>query len=224
MSETTVVKIPTRYTTIFTALGAAVGLGAAFAVGPLLGWLLRRFGDAPGPLRVVAELPFAWAIPVLTIGGAIGGFLIASSWTEASGTIDVNEAGVTVHSKNLDRYIPKATTGRVFAEKKELVILDGDTRELFRGPVEDEMLPGLRAALAQWDYPALESSDPFGDQFSTWVEGDGRLDERTEGLLRARRRALADEQPGTAEDALEKLRHSGLMVRDRDGRQQYRSA
>lgn len=222
MNETTVVQIPAKYTWIFTALGALVGVLAAFIVGPLVSWLLGLIGDAPGPLRLAAELPFAWAVPVLTVVGAIAGFLIAASWNDDAGTIEVNDAGITVHSKDADRYVPKAKTDRVAAEKKELVILDVQTSEIFRGPVEDEMLPGLRVALAARGYPQLETSDPYGDRFVTWVEGGGQLDEKTEDLLRARRRALADDQAGAAEDALDRLRRSGVMVRDRDGRQEYR--
>lgn len=221
-SDTSTVRIPARYTTIFTVGGAAVGLLAAFIVGPLVSWLLGLIGDAPGPLRLAAELPLVWALPVLTVIGAVIGFLIVASWMESAGSIEVGEDGITVHSKDADRYLPKSTSCRVIAENRELIILDEDTRERFRGPVEDEMLPGLRAALREHAYPELETADPYAQDYTTWVEGDGRLDEGSEDLLRARRRALADERPGAAEEALDGLRRRGIMVRDREGRQQYR--
>ncbi|WP_291477273.1 hypothetical protein [Corynebacterium sp.] len=218
----TTVGIPARYTAVFTAGGAVVGLVASFIVGPLVGWLLGLIGDAPGPLRLAAELPFVWAVPVLSLVGAVAGFLVAASWTEGAGTLEVADDGVTVRSKDADRFIPASSAARVIVESKELVVLDHGAAEVFRGPVEDEMLPGLRAALREHGYPELESVDPYTADFTTWVDGDGRLDGADEELLRARRRALADGRPGAAEEALDELRRRGLMVRDREGRQQYR--
>jgi hypothetical protein len=222
-SDTTTVAVPQKYTVIFTAGGAMVGLVAAFIVGPVVSWLLGLIGDAPGPLRLAAELPFVWAVPVLTIIGAVAGFLIAASWAEDAGTIDVAEGGITVHTKNVDRFIASDDIAVVAqAGKKELVILDDRGRELFRGGLEEEMVAGLRAALKERGYPALATSDPFDAAFTTWVDGDGRLGQDVENLLRARRRALADEKPGATEDALDSLRALGVMVRDRGGRQQFR--
>lgn len=220
--ETTTVGIPSKYVTIFTAGGALIGLVAAFIVGPAVAWLLGLIGDAPGPLRIAAELPFAWAVPVLTILGAVGGFLVVSSWTEDAGTIDVADNGLTVHTKDADRFVKRDRIAYVIAEKKALVLIDGGDRELLRSPLEDEMVPGLRAALDAHGYPVLATSDPFEKEFATWVDGDGRQDGEIEDLLRTRRHALADEHHGAAEDALHKLRDRGVMVRDRDGRQQYR--
>jgi hypothetical protein len=219
---TTTVRIPARYTAIFTVGGAVAGLVAAFIVGPLVGWMLGLIGDAPGPLRLAAELPLVWAVPALTLAGAVVGFLVVASWEEDAGTLEVADGGLTVRSKDADRFIPASAAARVIAEKKELVVLDHGAGEVFRGPVEDEMLPGLREALRAHGYPELETEDPYAADFTTWVNGDGRLDEADEELLRARRRALADGRPGAAEEALEALHRRGLVVRDRDGRQQYR--
>lgn len=222
-SDTTTVAVPQKYTVIFAAGGAAIGLVAAFIVGPVVSWLLGLIGDAPGPLRLAAELPFVWAVPVLTIIGAAAGFLIAASWAEDAGTIDVAEGGITVHTKNVDRFIGSDDIAVVAqAGKKELVILDDRERELFRGGLEEEMAPGLRAALKEHGLPELTASDPFDAAFTTWVDGDSRLGQEAESLLRARRRALADEKQGAAEEALDSLRALDVMVRDRDGRQEYR--
>lgn len=221
-NATTTVGVPARYTAIFTGGGAVVGFAAAFVVGPLVSWLLGFFGDAPMPLRFMAELPFAWALPVLTVAGAVAGFLIVASWSDSAGAFEVGAEGITVRSKEADRFVPMSVCHRLAVEKGELIVLDQAAREIFRGPLDGEMVPGLQAALQEHGYPALESADPYTRDFSTWVEGDGNLDEGTEELLRARRRALADKRPGAAEEALDGLRRLGVMVRDRDGRQQYR--
>lgn len=221
-AEPQTVRVPATYTVVFTVIGLVVGLLAAVVVGPVVGWLLGLIGDAPGPLRLAAELPFAWALPVLGVLGAVGGFLIAANWTEEAGTVEVTDRGVTVRTKDADRFIGADRIDRIVTAEKELVILDGDSREIYRARIEDEMLPGLRDALASAGYPEPLTADPFAGDFTTWTDGDGALGEDAEALLRSRRRALADDKPGAAEEALDALRERGVMVRDRDGRQQFR--
>ncbi|MEV4941515.1 CysS/YqeB C-terminal domain-containing protein [Streptomyces zaomyceticus] len=55
-----------------------------------------------------------------------------------------------------------------------------------------------------------------------WVDGTPALDESTHALLRKRRRAIADDRTGAAEEAREELRARGISVRDRGEAQQYR--
>ncbi|MGP5508169.1 YqeB family protein [Corynebacterium flavescens] len=221
-SNTITVGISSRYLTVFTAGGALIGLIFSFIVGPVVSWLLSLIGDAPGPLRLAAELPLALAIPVLTIIGAVAGFLIASSWIRDAGTIDVGGDGFTVHKKDSHLFIAKDRIAYVVVEQGSLVLIDDDGCELFRGPLDKDLIPGLRGALERCGYPPLAEADPFDSEFTTWVDGDGRLDGDLEDLLRTRRRALADKHPGAAEAALEELREKGIMVRDRDDCQQYR--
>ncbi|MER7013162.1 hypothetical protein ABT324_17210, partial [Saccharopolyspora sp. NPDC000359] len=51
---------------VLWALGTgcgALGLGLGFLVKPLVNWIVDLLGDAPGPLRLAAALPTAWAVP-----------------------------------------------------------------------------------------------------------------------------------------------------------------
>lgn len=224
MSESnasTTVAIPGHFAPIFTVGGALIGLIAAFVVGPLVAWLVGLIGDAPGPLRVAAELPMVWALPVLTVVGAVLGFLICTSWAEDAGTIEVSDTGITRHLKDSDRFFGRERITGVVASGKELVLLGGDA-EVYRGASESEMIPGLRAALQAHGYPELLGTDPHEREFSAWVEGNGALSAEAEDQLRIRRRALTDKKAGEAEGAAEKLRTLGVMVRDREGRQQIR--
>lgn len=220
-SGATTVTVPAWYLPAFTVVGAVLGAVVAFIVGPVVSWLVGLLGDAPGPLRLLAELPLAWALPVLIAVGAIAGFLICATWREDAGALEVSAWGITVHRKTSDRFLSRERLTQVVASKKELVVLDG-AAEVYRGSVEDEMVAGLRAALAAHGYPPLADADPFEDVFSTWTEGDGRQDAQVEDLLRARRRALTDKKDGEVEAATEGLRAVGVVVRDRRGRQQYR--
>ncbi|HIY66722.1 MAG TPA: hypothetical protein H9830_10655, partial [Candidatus Agrococcus pullicola] len=94
--EPVTVRVPKRWIVAFHLVGAAVGFGAAFIVGPLVGWLLGFVGDAPGLLRLAGSLPLVWAIPLLTIAGLIVGFLLSSQWQEDVGIVTVGAESVTV--------------------------------------------------------------------------------------------------------------------------------
>jgi hypothetical protein len=219
--EPTTVTIPAWYRPVFTVIGAVLGLVLAFLVGPLVSWLVDMFDSAPLLLRALDQLSLAWVLPILVAVGGIAGFVICTSWMDDSGAIEVADWGITLHRKGDDRFLSKDRMTLLVASEKELVVLDGDA-ELYRGGIEDEMVPGLRSALADHDYPPLVDADPFAADFTDWVDGDGRKDTAVDDLLRARRRALSDKKDGEAEAALEKLRAAGVAVRDRKGRQQYR--
>lgn len=219
--EPTTVTIPSWYRPVFTVIGAVVGLVLAFLVGPLVNWLVDMFDSAPVLLRALDQLSLAWVLPILVAFGGIAGFVICTSWMDDSGAVEVADWGITLHRKGDDRFLSRERMTLVVASGKELVVLDGDA-EVYRGGIEDEMVPGLRTALADHGYPPLVDTDPFDTDFTDWVDGDGRKDAAVDDLLRARRRALSDKRDGEADAALEKLRAAGVAVRDRKGRQQYR--
>ncbi|HIT76956.1 MAG TPA: hypothetical protein IAA98_15370 [Candidatus Avipropionibacterium avicola] len=219
--EPTTVTIPAWYRPVFTVAGAVVGLVLAFLLGPLVSWLVDMFDSAPLLLRALDQLALAWVLPILVAFGAIAGFVICTSWMDDSGAVEVADWGITLHHKGDDRFLSREKMTLVVASEKELVVLDGGA-EVYRGGIEDEMVPGLRAALEEHDYPPLVDADPFAPDFTDWVDGDGRKDAAVDDLLRTRRRALKDKKDGEAEAALEKLRNAGVAVRDRKGRQQYR--
>ncbi|WP_029089401.1 YqeB family protein [Brevibacterium album] len=222
MSDATVVKLPGSWVTGFALTGAAVGLGAAFVVRPVLGWLLGLVGDAPAPLRLAALLPLPWAIGVLTLAGLVGGWLIASIWGEGLGEVEVRADGVAVRRKGGNRFVPRAGIAEAYADKDELVLADPEGRELLRTPTDSMLHARLGAALTAQGIAWRGARDPREAEYREWVEGDGALDPEAEKLLRTRAYALQDKRKGAAAEAREALLGRGVVVRDRDGDQQYR--
>lgn len=222
MPDAVDVSIPRRWLAGMALAGALVGFGAAFAVAPVVTWLVNLAGEAPGPLRLVAGLPLGWAIPVLSLVGLGVGSWFAAQWHQENGTVTVGREGLTVHRAGSSRHITRDRVGGVYTDGRDLVVVDGRTNEVLRVPSDRALVPRLRAALGRFGYPWQGTTDPHEQAFTGWIDGSGRLDDRQHDLLRARQRALTDKRAGAAEDARDELRTLGVVVRDREDAQQYR--
>lgn len=137
--EQRTVAVRTRWKVAFPVVGALLGLLASFIVGPIVAWLLNRIGDAPGPLRLAAELPFAWAVPVLTIIGVIAGFFLLVQWDEDAGKIVVDRDAVTIVHKQEKRRLSRGRVDGVFTDGTDLVILGEHGSELLRRKIDEEI-------------------------------------------------------------------------------------
>lgn len=217
----TTIDIPRGWIVGFCVAGAVVGCGAAFIVAPVVEWLLSLIGDAPGPLRIAALLPLAWAIPVLTLAGAIGGFLLTSEWRKEVSVVTVSSEGVIVESAGAKQYVARDQIAEVFGDGKDLVIADRYTNELSRSRTDGVLLKRLQRAFEEFGYP-WGGTDPYESSYVAWIDGRGDVDDRVNDLLRTRHRALADKRMGAAEDVRDELRALGVVVRDLDDAQQYR--
>lgn len=216
------VRLPGAWLWAVILVGAALGCGAAFAVGPLADWMTGLFDGAPGPLRLAAALPLGWAVPVLTLGGGVAGALVAGSWKDENPVVEVGADSVVVHDSVGGRHVERARIAEVFTDGRELVLRDADGREQIRTRVDSGLTGRLRSAFERHGYPWRGTADPHEADYAVWVDNAPGLEERAHALLRTRQRALADARTGAADEAREELRALGLSVRDRGKAQQYR--
>lgn len=201
-----------------TALGFVLGL----LVKPLFNWITDLAGGAPGPLRLAAALPTGWAIAVLTLAGAVAGWWVARAARKESLLLTVDGESVRLSQDGADRYLAREDVGEVFRDGKELVLLGKGTKPLARHDASDLKAAAVQTAFERFGYPWRGPADPHEGEFRRWVDGHPDLDEQLNQLMRARARALADKQPGTAAHLADELAASGIVVRDRKGSQQYR--
>jgi len=216
------VTIPRSWLTAVALVGALLGAGLGAAIRPLVSALLDAVGDAPGPLRAAASLPPAWALVTLTLAGLGVGLWVGRHWDRENGTITVTPEEIVVHRVDLHRRVPANRVAGVFADGGEFVVLDDAHREVLRIRSERALAGRLRDATTAAGLRWLGMSDPFEDDFTTWVDGDEALDEEVQALLRTRRRALDDKRLGAADEIRDELASRGIVVRDRDGGQQIR--
>ncbi|PKW13168.1 YqeB family protein [Saccharopolyspora spinosa] len=202
--------------------GGAAGFGLGFLAKPLVQWILDAVGDAPGPLRVAAALPTVWAVPALTVVGLLAGVWLAATARQESLVLTVGTGGIGLRQDGADRYAPRDSIAAVFLDGKELVLLDGETKQITRNKASDLSKRELQAAFESYGYPWTGFGDPREPEFQRWTDSHPNLDEEANQLLRTRARALQDKQPGAAADLADRLQSIGVVLRDRDGTQQYR--
>lgn len=222
--DSVTVRIPQGWLWTLRLVGAALGVGAAFAVGPTVDWLVGLIGSAPGPLRLAARMPLTWAVPVLAVVGTAAGAWVGHAWQKENPivTVDANAAIVTNGAERV--HIGREKVAAVFTDGQDLVLLDAAGLPLSRTKADDVLINGLRSAFERFGYPWRGTSDPHEGEYVAWADRSPDLDEPAHDLLRTRHRALADKRPGEAARALDALRAQGLVVRDRAGAQQYRRA
>lgn len=199
-------------------LGIAVGL----TVKPLVRWTTRTLDSAPAPLRIAADIPTPWAIPILGILGAVAGYWLAQQAERDSLTVTVQPDHLITTHHDRERYIQRAQVSSAFTDPKDLVLLDAEGRELFRAPTTDLPKDQLADALRRHHYPWRGTRDPHEDEYRRWIDGHPDLDEQNHVLLRARHTALRSKNRDEAERIRTQLQDHGIVVRDRGKQQQYR--
>ncbi|WP_150460214.1 YqeB family protein [Nesterenkonia ebinurensis] len=223
MSEQSItVTLDSKLMPAFAVAGAVLGAATAFLVGPVVSWLLDRVDSAPGPLRLIDQLPLVWSVPLLTVFGAVGGWIVFSLWNDEVGRVVVDEEKVRIDTKTGSAEFTRDEVSQVFLDKDEMVLTDAVSRELSRTGSDSGLAGRLAEAFTAFGYPWQGAKDPRDSAFVEWVDRSGALDESVHTLLRARRRAFADGRAGEAESLREQLAAQGVVVRDRGDKQQYR--
>lgn len=223
MSESSItVTVDSKLAPAFAAVGASIGLVVALLVGPVVSWLLDRIETAPAPLRLIDQLPLIWSAPLLTIAGAVVGWIVFSIWNEEVGRVVIDPQAVRVESGDSAAVFGREEIAEIFLDKDELVLVDDDSMELSRTASDNSLADRLSEALKGFGYTWVGAQDPREGDFCDWVDRSPDLAEPVHELLRARSRALADSRTGEAQARHDELAACGVVVRIRNKRQQYR--
>lgn len=216
------VSIPVGWLWLIRLICPVLGVGLAFAVRPVVGWLVSTVSSAPGPLRLAAEIPTTWLVPTLAVVGIAVGYWLSEQAKRDSLALTVDDESLVTAHRDSERYIQRSQVGSVFTDPGDFVVLDPHGREIFRAPATDLPEGNLAAALRRHGYPWRGNSDPHEAEYHRWIDGHPDLDQETNALLRARRRARDSGNRAEAEEIHAQLQDHGIIVRDRDKTQEYR--
>ncbi|MBE9373661.1 hypothetical protein IQ251_04270 [Saccharopolyspora sp. HNM0983] len=221
-NDTETVRMPTRYLWLLRLGTPLLGAGLGSVVDPVVGWLLATTDSAPGPLQLLAEIPAPWAILLLTAVGAVAGIWLAQQAQRDGLAVTAGADGLVLAHRGDDRFLDRTRIGSVHTDPRDLVVLDTDGREVFRGPAVDLPTARLATVLRRHGYPWSGTRDPHEERYRGWVDGHPDLGERTHVLLRDRRAALESGDRAEAGRLHRRLQEGGVVVRDRGKKQQYR--
>ena len=154
--DPTTVTIPAWYRPIFTVVGAVLGLVLAFLVGPLVGWLVDQFGEAPLILRALDQLSLAWVLPILVAFGGIAGFVIDGAVRDADA---LAELGLPVFARGVTPACPykngpgrlnePVALGGVVVSPGDLIVADADGVVVVKSADVDDVIVAAEEVVAR---------------------------------------------------------------------------
>ncbi|MEV6372490.1 YqeB family protein [Micromonospora musae] len=200
----------------------ALGAGAGWLLAAAAGWI----ADLPwvpwkGLFEAVSRLPQ----PQVGIGaaaiGAVAGLLLAGAGTAERLTVTVDRERTTLRRDGEQQEALRHQVRIVLVDGSDLVLLDGDDGELLRERSELNR-DRLRAAFRAHGWPWAEE-DPHRAAYRLWVPELPGLPAGADALLRARERAIEGNRRDDARELRRELGRLGVVVRDEERRQYWRS-
>lgn len=204
---------------LVTAGPAAFGIVLAVLAPILAGWLVDIGFPVLGVVwRVIAEVDDGWKVAVQAVIFAVVGALASVEILRRSTRVVIAAGEVRLETGGRVVTVPRADVDSVFLAGDELIILDRDSREAFRG--EPQAGPGpLEKTFLAYGYP-WRSGDPFAGLYQPWSPDAGELPVAVEAVLSARAVALRKKAGTEAAELRGSLEKLGYAVRD-DGDRQY---
>ncbi|MBF6331658.1 hypothetical protein [Nocardia transvalensis] len=221
-SAPTTLRLSSLWTWVFTTGGVAAGVGLGFALPAVGRWALGMLGELPAPVRIAMAVPPAWLVPIGAILGLLGGLWLVEQARTESLALTVADDHVELSQQGRDRFVTRDRVAAVYREDDDLVLTDPNGMRLARFDARDLSGRAVATAFRVHGYPWVEENDPHATEFIRWVDGLPGVDDKVHRLLRARRRALADDNRQEADALDEKLVDHDVDVRDRKGEQHIR--
>ncbi|GLX99984.1 hypothetical protein [Actinoplanes sp. NBRC 101535] len=199
-----------------------LGVLIAVVVPPLARWALSWGTALPVKVlfRLAGQIDTGWKVAIQAVILVVVGALVSVEILRRSSRITVAGDTVRLETDGTRQTLERERVGALFREGSALVVLDTESRQVFRGE------PQARAAVVEsafrdFGYPWCEA-DPFAGLYRRWEPEAGGLPMEVEAVLSARAVALrkkAGKEAGELRDTLQKL---GYAVRDEKETQFWR--
>lgn len=201
------------------------------ALGGSIGWFIPAIAAWVLTLPIVpmeklflliTSFDSLWVSIVATMIGIIAGILLAFIIFEESLEVAIFDNSLRLKLGDNIETIEKKDILAIYLENKQLVILDLNSNELYRGFIETKE-DNVQEAFQTYQYPWKEK-DPFNDQYQRWVLGHPDFPEKINALLYAREHALKEKKKEDAKYLREDLAKLGVVIRDERNGQYVRLA
>ena len=204
---------------IFIVCAAAIGSAAGFFIKILAGWAAKiPIIPFSSLWEWVSEWDGSWVPITGIVIGVIAGVAFSFYAFHETLHVTVRDENISFRLKEEEDVISASDVGTVYMDKKVLVVLNHDGRELYRGEPEAKRYK-IADAFQHHDYP-WEEQDPYYNQYQLWVPEHPDFPDNVNALLASRKKALKEDEEKEAETIRKDLTSRGFVVRD-EKKQQY---
>ncbi|MGX1755395.1 YqeB family protein [Streptomyces lydicus] len=221
--KATVLAEPVWAVVLVCAVFAAAGAGAGWLIKLLAQWFVTLpWAPWQGPARLLTSIPEPWrTVGVLAVGAVLG---LAAGYLAQHDRLSVTISGsrVVLTRKGISREFTHHEIDTALRDGKQLVLLGRDGQEIAREACDLDA-QRLADAFAEHGY-RWSDGDPHRDEFRLWVPRSPGLPEGADALLTARARLLGKPAAAEARELREELAELGVVVRDENKRQYWRTA
>lgn len=207
----------------FLLIAAAVIIGGlvGFALPYVASWgASLTWTPFQGPLELIASWSQWWVRYVcIGVGVLLGLALVGVAFFETA-RVAVSEAHVRITERGESVSVSKSQVGVVFVDGKELVLLDGASRQLVRVPSEEKR-DAIESVFEKRGY-SVAPADPYDDLYHLWVPDTPGLAPEVNAVLKARDMALKKRSVSDARELRSELDRLGVVVRDKKTSQYWR--
>ncbi len=199
---------------IFLGVVAPVAGGAAGYVLPRLASWTTTLEWVPfqGPLGLVASWSGWLAQCILVaLGVVLGAGFVMFAFYESLRVV-VTETSIELTEDGETRELSRSEIAMVFVDGKELVILDGSSRQLVRAPIEEKTAT-IKQTFTAYGYLFVDG-DPYRALYHRWVPDTLSLPPEADAIMRAREKALEKKSTSDARDLRCELDRIGIVIRD----------
>lgn len=203
---------------------AMIGLTIGYFIPQIAKWALSLpWIPFEGPLRLITSFQGSTAAFITALLGMTAGIWFAHSVSAMLLSVKITDHTVEFMKGKKVQTIHSGDIALVFMDHKRLVLLGTAGYELVREEI-DEKPVNVEKAFRQHHYEWAADGDPFTDQFRRWIPDAPDLSQGAHALLKARHKALEDEQKDDIEEFRLDLAQLGIVVRDEGTRQYWRKA
>lgn len=219
-TDSIVVKDHPAPVAVMLVVIALVGAGIGWLLQWSTGWLLG-LGWIPfrGPIRLIDGLPDRVALPLFVGLGAVLGLVLDGFILGTLTVLKISRSKVAIsRGGKVVKTVAASGIAYAFMDRKELVLLDVDARELLRHGVDldaGEIAEAAKKKGLRW-----VESDPQSAAYRLWIDGIPGLPPGGDVVLRARAKAIAAKRTEEILELRSELNKLGIYVRD-DKAQQY---
>ncbi|KGL41158.1 DUF308 domain-containing protein [Listeria sp. SHR_NRA_18] len=196
-----------------------IGLILGFFIPDIAKWAVSLpWIPLKGPFELIVSIRETWIIFVTTGFGIVAGIWLSIMAFHESLMMDIGDGDVKLTISGVESIFPKARISMVFLDKKQLVLLDLENREMYRE--KQEMKAGkVERAFTEHGY-SWQSVDPFQAEFKRWVAQTPELETGENALFAAREKALEKSDEKDARELRREIWNVGISVKE-DGKKQY---